>query len=179
MGRCVVGEQKIGSGALRLVLLSALAAGCGSAEDVTSVHLTVQFSGMQIDQLAFSVRSPARAPLEAIRPSTIVPGTWLSSPQTVVVYLPDVMAEQTVTCEAKAMAMGAALAAKGQTDAVLHLHQVVEATIQLNGTGADPAATPPPMTPPPPMPQPKCKKDNCDKNCRSGNPGDGPCCCGG
>jgi hypothetical protein len=183
----VVGEQKIGSGALTLTLLATLAtlgaASCESPEAVTGVHLTVHFPGMQIDQLAFSVRSTAGTPLEAMRPSTIVPGTWLSSPQDVVVYLPDAMAGQIVTCEVKGMAMGTALAAKGQADAMLHVHQLVEATIQLNGTGAapagGPAATPPPMTPitSPPTPPPRCKKDNCPKDCGHSKPGDDPCCC--
>jgi hypothetical protein len=142
-----VGGQKVGSSALTLALLASVATpSCEPPEAATGVHLTVSFSGMQIDQLAFSVRSAGGTPLEAMRPSTIVPGTWLSSPQDVVVYLPDPMAEQSVTCEANAMSMGLPLPARGQTDAVLRLHEMVEAAITLTAAGAG-EVTPPATTP--------------------------------
>lgn len=184
-------KRNIGSGALTLLLVGSLTAGCGSPEATTGVYLTVHFAGRQVDQLGFSLRSPSGAALDAMRPSTITPGTWLDSPQSVVIYLPDAMAGETVTCEVRGVAMGSAVPARGQTDAVLRLHQLIAAELTLTDSGTTPVTTPEPPAPPPatmpPVMPPKCNKSECDKKQCEGNsgPGSGPdpgagsndCCC--
>jgi len=125
-----------------------LAAGCGGAP-ITGVHLTVAFGGLAVDQIRFTITPDGADPIVARRPETAPSadgGAWLSSPQDVMVYLPDRLAGHAVDCEAQGMASGAATPALGSASATLVLHQMVDATIAMRATESSP---PPPPTPAP------------------------------
>ena len=121
-----------------------VAAGCGGAP-VTGVHVTVEFSGLMIDQIQFTIAPDGADPVVARRPDPVAAGAgWLSSPEDVMVYLPDRLAGRGVTCAALGMAGGAATPALGIASSTLVLHELVPARIAMQG----PASSPPPPPPP-------------------------------
>jgi hypothetical protein len=150
--------MKLGHSGWRALALAGVAAvavaGCGDA-DVTGLHVTVAFAGLNIDQIQFAVAPAGGSAIVAQRPETSTAGNALASPQDVLVYLPDAVAGHAVTCQATGMASGALTAATGSATVTLSLHALVPVPIVLQGQGARPAPTPPP----PPPDGGQCPKD--------------------
>ena len=132
-----------------LGLAAAVAATIGCANDpITGVHLTVMFPGLQIDQIRFTVTPQGGDPVVARRPELTDAGAWLTSPQDVMVYLPDYLAGRATVCQATGMAAGTMTPATGTTTAMLALHELIPATITLSGSIVitDGGGPPPPKT---------------------------------
>jgi hypothetical protein len=138
----------------RALLTTIAVAMTGCANDpITGVHLTVMFPGLEIDQIRFTVTPQGGDPIVARRPELTDAGVWLTSPQDVLVYLPDYLAGRATTCQAAGMAAGTVTPATGTTSTMLALHELVPATITLAGSAVATDGGGPPPPPPPPMPK--------------------------
>jgi hypothetical protein len=118
-----------------------ISAGCGSnAPTVTGLDVTVTFQGAHVDQLVFTVATPAGDALPATR-RPLQAGFELLSPQRVLIYLPDALAGQTATCTVTALVGGQPLGVSGRAGATLQLHRLTPVRIDLSmNTGGDAAA---------------------------------------
>src|SRR5687767_10004608 len=98
--------------ALLAVTAACLAAGCReSTPSVTAVRIEARF-GQVISQLRFELRVGAATLAQATRPDA---PTLLSSPQDLVVYLPDARAGADAVCAVVGvMAAGTSIAGTGQ-----------------------------------------------------------------
>src|SRR5262245_58862077 len=99
------------------------AARCGG-ETTTGLHVPVYFPALMLDQIQFDVTPSGTPPLSARRPDT-AGGAWLTSPQDVLVFLPDKAAGRPAFCQATGLARGAVASSPGTASAMLAMHELV------------------------------------------------------
>jgi hypothetical protein len=113
------------------------AAGCGSkAPAVTGLTVTITMVGVSPDQLQLTVTTPDGFVLDPmLRPMT--PAGFLSSPQSITIFLPDALAAQVATCTVTPFYGGQPTGSPASGSSTLLLHQLVPLQIDLPASRHD------------------------------------------
>jgi hypothetical protein len=125
---------------LAVLALAASTAACGTkAPEVTGVIVTALFSGIDANQLEFSVSTSTAVALNARRLPVKATSVSLANPQSVSIYLPDTLAREMVTCTVTALKDGA-IVGSGTGTGTLVLRKLVPVLVQLEAGAGDGAA---------------------------------------
>src|SRR6516164_1906907 len=124
-------RRRFVSSLAKLAAVAILSAPACRTSSSTGVHVHVQFSGVATSQLIFSVLSSDLATtLVPDTPRPMNPAGDLSSPQDVIIYLPD-SAAGTVVCRASAAALPGAA---DQRSVEVAVHAITDVTLTLSPT---------------------------------------------